>query len=121
MAKDVYSLANLKIASPCSSDWDSMVGNDEVRFCRHCDLSVYNLSAMRRRDAEALVSKSKGRLCVRYFRRLDGSVLTIDDTPPARVNARVITGAFTVLLTLSHNGFCQTSIQGDQPQPHSVK
>ncbi len=40
----------ISIASPCKADWNSMSGNDEVRFCEHCNLSVHNLSALTRKQ-----------------------------------------------------------------------
>lgn len=69
-------LANLKIASPCSADWEAMSGDDRKRFCGDCKLHVYNLSGMTKYDAENLLRLSEGRLCVRYFERADGTVLT---------------------------------------------
>lgn len=69
-------LANLKIASPCSADWDRMAGDDRKRFCGDCKLHVYNLSGMTTYDAENLLRLSEGRLCVSYFQRADGTVLT---------------------------------------------
>ena len=69
-------LANLKVASPCSADWDRMAGDDQKRFCGDCKLHVYNLSGMTKYDAENLLRLSEGRLCVRYFQRSDGTVLT---------------------------------------------
>ena len=71
-------LANLKIASPCSADWEAMVGDGRKRFCGDCKLHVYNLSGMTTYDAENLLRLSEGRLCVRYFERADGTVLTQD-------------------------------------------
>jgi hypothetical protein len=53
-----------------------MHGNERVRFCGECSLNVYNLSNMTKRDAEALILKTEGRLCVRYYHRSDGSILT---------------------------------------------
>jgi hypothetical protein len=69
-------LKNLKVASPCSADWDRMAGDDRKRFCGDCKLHVYNLSGMTKYDAENLLRLSEGRLCVRYFQRADGTVLT---------------------------------------------
>ena len=69
-------LANLKVASPCSADWGAMAGDDRKRFCGDCKLHVYNLSGMTTYDAENLLRLSEGRLCVRYFERADGTVLT---------------------------------------------
>src|SRR5262245_57311152 len=78
MPKLSSTLNNLRIAAPCSADWDQMFSfeDERVRFCSQCNLNVYNLSGMSRRDAEALVMKTEGRLCVRFYRRADGSILT---------------------------------------------
>lgn len=69
-------LDHVTVAAPCSVGWDSMVGDERVRFCGQCSLNVYNLSAMSKSDAERLVSQTEGRLCVRYYRRTDGTILT---------------------------------------------
>jgi hypothetical protein len=66
----------VRVDSPCRVSWDEMAGGDRVRFCPHCRLNVFNLSAMSRQEAEALVSGVTGRLCVRFFRRPDGTVMT---------------------------------------------
>jgi hypothetical protein len=55
-----------------------MQGDDKVRFCGECRLNVYNLSAMTRREAEEKVRQREGRLCVRFYQRADGTVLTQD-------------------------------------------
>lgn len=69
-------LDRVRIAAPCSADWKEMRGDERVRFCDRCSLNVYNLSAMTRREAERLVVGSEGRLCVRFYRRADGTTLT---------------------------------------------
>ena len=69
-------LDHVRIAAPCSADWEQMIGNDRVRFCGQCELNVYNLSELSRREAEFLISNSEGRLCARFYRRADGSILT---------------------------------------------
>jgi hypothetical protein len=53
-----------------------MLGDERKRFCGECKLNVYNLSGMTQYDAENLLRNSEGRLCVRYFERPDGTVLT---------------------------------------------
>lgn len=78
MNKFTNPLSNIKVASPCSQDWNEMIGTDRKRFCGECKLNVYNLSGMSRREAENLLMNSEGRLCVRFYRRADGSVLTKD-------------------------------------------
>ncbi len=69
-------LDHVTVAAPCNMGWDNMVGNERVRFCGQCNLNVYNLSAMSKSEAERLVSQAEGRLCVRYYRRADGTILT---------------------------------------------
>ncbi|MCU1277921.1 MAG: hypothetical protein JWM53_1467 [bacterium] len=71
-------LENLRIATPCQADWDDMAGDDRVRFCGRCEKNVYNLSAMTRDEAQALVGDREGRMCVRLYQRTDGTVLTAD-------------------------------------------
>lgn len=71
-------LDDLRVASPCSADWNRMDGDERKRFCAQCRLNVYNLSSMTRYDAENLLRLSEGRLCVRYYQRADGTILTQD-------------------------------------------
>jgi hypothetical protein len=69
-------LDNLSVAAPCQASWEAMTGDARVRFCGQCQKNVYNLSTMTTADAEALLLKTEGRLCVRFYRRKDGTVLT---------------------------------------------
>ncbi|MBV9216389.1 MAG: hypothetical protein JO053_09445 [Acidobacteria bacterium] len=71
-------LNNISVASPCPADWDQMYGDERKRFCGDCKLNVYNLSGMTKAEAEALVTNHEGRLCVRYYQRADGSIITAD-------------------------------------------
>lgn len=77
MASFTNALDRVRIAAPCEADWDEMQGDERVRFCQRCSLNVYNLSAMTRREAERLVTRTEGaRVCVRFYRRKDGTMLT---------------------------------------------
>ncbi len=78
MPKLTSPLDRVRIAAPCTADWDKMFSfeDERVRFCSQCNLNVYNLSAMSKQEAEALVTRTEGRLCVRFYRRSDGSILT---------------------------------------------
>ena len=78
MARFSDPLSCVGIASPCTADWDSMIGNDRTRFCSQCELNVFNLSAMTRAEAEHLIANAEARLCVRFYRRRDGSIITQD-------------------------------------------
>jgi hypothetical protein len=72
-------LDGLSIASPCSADWNQMQGDQRRRFCAQCKLHVHDLSAMSKPEAEQLLAgAATGRVCVRLFRRADGTVLTQD-------------------------------------------
>ncbi|MEZ4536714.1 MAG: hypothetical protein R3D26_17200 [Cyanobacteriota/Melainabacteria group bacterium] len=77
-------LDNIKIASPCPVPWDTMEATEEERkrFCRQCSLHVYDLSGMSATEAEELIESSVGRLCVNFYQRPDGKVMT-DDCPAA--------------------------------------
>jgi Carboxypeptidase regulatory-like domain len=55
-----------------------MVGDERVRHCSECDRNVYNFSAMSGREIEQLLIATEGRLCARWYRRVDGRVLTQD-------------------------------------------
>jgi len=78
MKTQLNDLDLIQIASPCPASWDEMVGDERARFCGQCQLNVYNLSEMSRDEAERLVQQREGRMCVRFYRRQDGTVLTKD-------------------------------------------
>lgn len=103
MAKNF--LNNLTIPSPCPTDWESMIGNDQVRFCKHCNLDVHNLSQMTRAKAERLVARSNGRLCVRYHHDPTGKPLTLPVGRKlhriSRRVSRIAAGAFTATLSVT--------------------
>jgi hypothetical protein len=93
-------LDNLRVASPCTADWNQMTGDDRARHCGDCQKSVYNLSDMRRDEAEALLIEKNGDLCVRYFQRHDGTILLADCTIGVKRRRRrrlIAAGAATLL------------------------
>ena len=116
-----HPLDNIRVAKPCPVSWDSMSGDDRVRFCGACKLNVYNLSEMTRRDVTELLQLVEGRLCVRFYRRKDGTVLT-KDCPGgmswtgalARVASFLIAGSapFWGALTVIHWREIQAAITG---------
>lgn len=131
MSRFTTPLDNIRVASPCSADWNQMYGNDRKRFCSDCKLNVYNLSDMSRQDAENFLVQSEGSVCVRYFRRPDGSVLT-KDCPVGlrafkkRLQRTVFAGfsliagflsSFAVLKFLEHNPEPRYEVMGAIPVP----
>ena len=77
---EIIPLESVRVAAPCHADWDRMQGDERARFCSSCEKHVYNLSGMTRGEAEALIQAHEGQLCVRFYRRADGTVLT-DNCP----------------------------------------
>lgn len=73
-------LPNIVVASPCPADWNAMTGDSRVRACGTCNKHVFNLSAMTRADAEALIREKHGDLCAQYWQRKDGTILLADCT-----------------------------------------
>jgi hypothetical protein len=56
----------ITVQSPCPADWAAMRGDEKKRFCEHCGKFVHNLAAMPVDEAQALICRSAGRLCVRF-------------------------------------------------------
>jgi len=119
MSRFYSPLDNVRIASPCSADWDAMYGDERKRFCKECKLNVYNLSGMTLEEAERLVTNAEGRLCVRFYRRPDGTMIT-QDCPVgwAKLKQRTriyATAAFSMLMTLLTGLFFVSLFRKDAP------
>lgn len=106
-------LDRVQIATPCETNWEAMQGDDRVRHCSHCDKHVYNLSQMTRQQAEALLSKTNGKLCARFERGADGGILTTDQTLSLpRFNfrfLRIASATISAALSLSPTVAAKTS------------
>jgi len=89
-------LQNIRIAAPCKKDWNEMVGDEYVRFCGSCEKNVYNLSSLTREQAEALLQEKEGNMCVTYFQRADGTVMTTDC--PVGVRKRRVRNALAAVV-----------------------
>ena len=87
-----WSLDVIDVASPCNVPWDQMHGTEAVRHCGQCKLHVYNISDMTRADAEAVIREHEGRLCVRFYRRHDGTLIT-RDCPTVRQTGVIVVSA----------------------------
>jgi hypothetical protein len=114
-------LQSVRIASPCSASWDAMVGDDRVRFCGSCGKNVYNLSAMPGEEAERLLAKHEGSICVRLYRRADGTVMS-NDCPVGvrrrRVKRTVIAaGAAAALAAAATAAFSSQQVMGKMSAP----
>jgi hypothetical protein len=121
MSKFTNPLNNIKIASPCSSDWSEMIGDERRRFCGACKLNVYNFSGMSQREAENLLLNSEGRLCVRFYKRADGTILTKDcpigwQAIKRRVSKIATAFASLVFAALSGIGLANYFAKTSEPQ-----
>ena len=119
-------LDNLHVAAPCSADWSRMTGDARVRFCGSCEKHVYNLSDMTRPEAEALLVEKEGKLCVRYFQRADGTILTADcptGVATRRRKRRVMAATFSAVSAVAAAASVfgvrsQGSVLMGAPMPH---
>ena len=121
MTKFTNPLSNIKIASPCAADWNEMIGNERRRFCGECKLNVYNLSGMSQREAENFLLNSEGRLCVRFYKRADGTILTKDcpvgwQAIRQRVSKTATAFASLVFAALSGIGLANYFAESSEPQ-----
>lgn len=68
--------SQLHVKSPCQEPWEDMHGSKTRRHCERCDRDVHNLSAMTRREADAVIARRAAgeRVCVRYTVDDDGQV-----------------------------------------------
>ena len=89
MPENIPLLDNVRVAAPCPANWNEMVGGERVRYCRACEKNVYNLSEMSQDEAEKLLETHEGELCIRYYQRADGKILTQNCPVGLRLMRRV--------------------------------
>lgn len=92
-------LDRIPTAAPCGTDWDDMTGDDRVRRCPTCSNSVFNLAGLGSAEARDLLEENEGRLCVRYYRRSDGTVLAGDCPRGVQRLQRMVAGIAAALLS----------------------
>lgn len=98
-------LDRIQIATPCDAKWEDMLGDERVRFCGACAKHVYNIGRMQREEALGLIQENEGNVCIRLYRRKDGTVL-VEDCPvglaqkAARQAKRVLIATITLFLTI---------------------
>ncbi len=104
---------HLRIASPCPANWDEMSGDDRVRFCDLCNLHVYNIARLTRKEAGSLIANTEGRICARVFRRSDGTIITKDCPVGLRAIrrrlAKIAGAVFATIMSLA------ASVAGQKP------
>lgn len=78
MTKRSINLDEVSIAALCPVAWAEMDGDERKRFCSLCSLHVYNISEMKRKEAEDFLSANTEGVCLRLFRRADGTLISKD-------------------------------------------
>ena len=101
---------DLQISSPCPMRWESLTGDDRVRYCGRCQLNVYNLAVMGKDEVENIFRSSTGRVCGRLYVRSDRTA-TLRDCPEGRVDVvgRRIRYVFAGLCVLVFALVCRNS------------
>lgn len=119
-----------RLASPCTAKWEEMDGDDRQRFCSQCQLSVLNASEMT--DEEVMLSimqlQTGARVCMRIYRRTDGTILTKDCPVGVRkVQERMrraaawLAGGLTMLLSLTASASAQEPSSSGTQDCNSAK
>jgi hypothetical protein len=90
----------IAVETACHVPWDEMSGDNRVRFCGQCRQHVYNIEALPRAEAVRLIAAREGRVCVRFHRRRDGTVVTADCWARLRAARRKGTLAFLGMLVV---------------------
>ena len=113
-------LQEIRVASPCNERWDAMTGDDRMRFCGSCKQHVFDLSAMTTAEAEGFLRERTGALCVRFYRRADGTVLTADCPEGVRRRRRrrfAVAGAAVAVLASLAGGVARALTGRPTPKP----
>jgi hypothetical protein len=101
------------VKSPCSVSWETMEGDEKVRFCGQCKFHVHNLSAMSEQEAAAIVTRPEGRSCVYFRKAADGTIVT--DNCPVVLRAtrkRLFLTAVLTLMTITYGLTLAAQAQG---------
>lgn len=98
-------LERVSVNSPCPERWEAMEGDDLVRFCRRCAKNVYDLSALDADQAEALLRERGESMCVTFYRRPDGTILTQECIGGTRRRARRRQGMAAAAVLAAGLGF----------------
>lgn len=98
--RSLPTLEDTGVAAPCFVPWHVMAGDERVRSCPQCAKQVFEISGMSPADAEVLLRERVEGACARFYRRLDGTILTTD-CPVGIRNGRVHWVAKTWFVTVA--------------------
>jgi hypothetical protein len=119
----------LRVATPCTADWASMEGDNFARHCGACEKNVYDLSMLTRAEGNELIREKEGHLCVKYYQRFDGTILTADcpvglralRRQYLRTRAKLVAAALAVWAVVAGStSSCMQEVIGMPPIPDSL-
>ncbi len=114
-------LDKIDVPNPCDKSWDSMTGDNQTRLCSHCDTNIHNLSEMSDKEVTQLLTRNKGRVCVRLTRDADGKVQTNDRKYyQIKRNARIAASVLSITLALTTIPFAQPANTINQIENQSI-
>jgi hypothetical protein len=127
----LININDIRVASPCPMPWDAMAGNQQVRHCGECKLNVYNLSAMTEIEIQRLLvmQPAEQRVCVRFYRRADGTMLT-QDCPRgikrlakrvSKLGAAVFSALVSMNCAMAKTPAVGTATAGSKAQPQACQ
>jgi len=71
-------LQDLRIASPCSAEWEGMRSDaPDRRFCQSCSKHVHDFAELTPREISGLLRASRGQLCARLTHGADSRLVTL--------------------------------------------
>jgi Carboxypeptidase regulatory-like domain len=71
-------LQGLRIASPCSAEWEGMRSDaPDRRFCQACSKHVHDFAQLTPREISGLLRASRGQLCARLTHDAAGRLVTL--------------------------------------------
>ena len=113
----------IKVKDPCMQDWETMRGNNTVRFCDHCSKSVNNLSEMTRKEAVRMIRAAGANICIRYIKDpANGRPMFADQLIQiSRRAPRLVASVMSASMSLATMAYAQGSAKGADPKTPSVE
>lgn len=91
----------LSIANPCQEKWDTMLTDEDGRYCNNCSKSVIDFTKMSDEEIQNYLKKSQGKICGRvHHSQLNRSLEYYTPTTPS--NLHHLLSGLLLLTTVSN-------------------
>jgi hypothetical protein len=108
---------DIRIATPCSVDWESMNPRATGRFCGDCKKVVHDLSSLGEAAAKRLLASAPAELCVRYLHDEYGNVWFRDTSLLSPANLRKKAAGLAALAVAPLLTACMGAYVGEYEEP----